>query len=54
MNRRFLCRSALLFLAFIVSAFAAHAGIVSQAVLYQSEGMKFEDYLANDDAVRVS
>lgn len=53
MDRRFCFRSALVFLAFVFTAVAAEAKIITQSVPYQSEGMKFEGYLAYDNAVKV-
>ena len=52
MDRRFCFRSALFFLAFVFTAVAAEAKIITQSVPYQSEGMKFEGYLAYDNAVK--
>ncbi len=44
-------RSALVFLAFVFTAVAAEAKIITKSVPYQSEGMKLEGYLAYDNAV---
>ena len=52
MDRRFCFRSALFFLAFVFTVVAAEAKIITQSVPYQSEGMKFEGYLAYDNAVK--
>ena len=50
MSRRFCFRVALPFLAFVLTAVAIDAKIVTQSVPYQTEGMKMEGYLAYDDA----
>jgi dienelactone hydrolase len=50
MDRRFLIRTALVFLACVFTAAAADAKIITKSVPYQSEGMNLNGYLAYDDA----